>query len=446
MDRLAARGISFTKSYSANPVCCPARASWFTGRYTPENGMMSNSSRLLPSMPDLGQWLSKAGYNVYYSGKWHIPGRDVAKSFNYISDNPKNTAETGDIVTTRSSIGFLENYKEKKPFFFSIGLLNPHDICSFVLTHTMYGGKMPFPEIEDLPPLPPNFNTNMAEPEKIVSGRDKYMQEKGEESGMAKWEKKLYQFYIWSYYRYIEKVDGQIGLILDALENSAFKDNTLVILSADHGDGHIRHKMVFKSFLYDEAARVPFIMSWPGHVKQMVIDRGHLVSGVDLAPTVCDYAGIAPPPKMGGYSLRPLAEGGKPNWRGFVVAHTSNGGTMLRTNQHKLITYKDDPVIQLFDMEADPWETKNLAEDPANDSLVKQLLKQLKDYESTFEMATSKKPAEQPSKKTAGSPATSENGPWLKTYFSKHPDADTNKDGILQMDEWKADKQKRGVK
>ena len=59
MDRLAARGISFAKSYSANPVCCPARASWFTGRHTPENGVVANGANMVPSMPDLGQWLNK---------------------------------------------------------------------------------------------------------------------------------------------------------------------------------------------------------------------------------------------------------------------------------------------------------------------------------------------------------------------------------------------------
>ncbi|MDE2801020.1 MAG: sulfatase-like hydrolase/transferase, partial [Gemmatimonadota bacterium] len=309
MDRLAARGISFTKSYSANPVCCPARASWFTGRHTPENGVVANGANMVPTMPDLGQWLNKNGYNAYYSGKWHIPGRDVAQSFHHICPDPRNTAETGDIASTRSAIGFLQNYQEKDPFFLSVGLLNPHDICSFVLTHTMHDGKMPFPEIDDLPPLPPNFEIDMAEPEKIISSRNQKLADRGEESGMEKWEEKLFRYYIWTYYRYIEKVDGQIGLILDALENSAFKDNTVVILTSDHGDGHIRHKMVFKSFLYDEAVRVPFIMSWPGHIKEQVIDQEHLVSGVDVFPTVCDYAGISPPPMMRGYSLRAIAEG-----------------------------------------------------------------------------------------------------------------------------------------
>ena len=387
MDRLAARGISFTKSYSANPVCCPARASWFTGRHTPENGVVANGANMVPTMPDLGQWLNKNGYNAYYSGKWHIPGRDVAQSFHHICPDPRNTAETGDIASTRSAIGFLQNYQKKEPFFLSVGLLNPHDICSFVLTHTMHDGKMPFPEIDDLPPLPPNFETNMAEPEKIISSRNQKLADQGEESGMEKWEEKLYRYYIWTYYRYIEKVDGQIGLILDALENSAFKENTVVILTSDHGDGHIRHKMVFKSFLYDEAVRVPFIMSWPGHIKEQVIDQEHLVSGVDVFPTVCDYAGISPPPMMRGYSLRAIAEGENPAWRDFVVAHATGGGKMLRTNTHKLITYQGDPVIQLFDMEADPWETRNLSEASGSRALASEMQEFLTAFESEFELA-----------------------------------------------------------
>ena len=251
----------------------------------------------------------------------------------------------------------------------------------------MHDGEMPFPEIDDLPPLPPNFETNMAEPEKIISSRNQKLADRGEESGMEKWEEKLFRYYIWTYYRYIEKVDGQIGLILDALENSAFKDNTVIILTSDHGDGHIRHKMVFKSFLYDEAARVPFIMSWPGHIAEQVIDQEHLVSGVDVFPTVCDYARISPPPMMRGYSLRAIAEGKNPAWRDFVVAHATGGGKMLRTNTHKLITYEDDPVIQLFDLEADPWETRNLAKSPDSRALASEMQASLTAFESKFELA-----------------------------------------------------------
>ena len=166
MDRLAARESALQNPIAQIPSAVRRVRVGLPDATHPENGVVANGANMVPSMPDLGQWLNKNGYNAYYSGKWHIPGRDVAQSFHHICPDPRNTAETGDIDSTRSTIGFLQNYQEKDPFFLSVGLLNPHDICSFVLTHTMHDGKMPFPELDDLPPLPPNFETDMAEPEK----------------------------------------------------------------------------------------------------------------------------------------------------------------------------------------------------------------------------------------------------------------------------------------
>ncbi|MDE2798992.1 MAG: DUF4976 domain-containing protein, partial [Gemmatimonadota bacterium] len=96
---------------------------------------------------------------------------------------------------------------------------------------------------------------------------------------------------------------------------------------------------------------------------------------------------ISPPPMMRGYSLRAIAEGENPAWRDFVVAHATGGGKMLRTNTHKLITYEGDPVIQLFDMEADPWETRNLAESPNSKALSGEMQESLTAFESEFELA-----------------------------------------------------------
>lgn len=387
LDRLIQSGISFTQSYSANPVCCPARSSWFTGRYTPETGVMTNDYKMTPKLPDLGQWLGARGYSVNYAGKWHIPGRLVGKSFTALGPDPHNTAATGDFSTRQATEGFLHNYSGNKPFFLSTGLLNPHDICSFSLTNHFYKGRIPYGELRDqLPPLPANFHAKVKEPQALVKIRIKDGTSKT--AGVTGWTEDYWRYYIWAYHRYIETVDGHVGMILHALENSKFADNTLVILAADHGDGHGCHQLTLKNFLYDEASRVPFILSWPGHVRSGVIDTDHLVSGVDLLPTVCDYAGIEAPPKMRGYSLRPLAEGSAGIWRDFVVAHAVSGGRMLRTNQHKLIKYDNDPVLQLFDMQNDPMETTNLAESSANVDLVKAHEKQLADFESHFEIAT----------------------------------------------------------
>jgi choline-sulfatase len=386
MDRIAKSGVSFSKSYSTNPVCCPARSSWFSGRMTSETGVTSNSMPMNPDLPDIGQWLPRAGYKTFYTGKWHIPKRTVSKSFTYFGANPKNTAETGDVITTRSVEGFLRNYRDREPFFLSVGLLNPHDICSFVLSSSIYDGKMPFPDLHDsLPPLPPNFDITMKEPQVIVNRREKYWGDHGLESHMGQWEENLLKFYMWSYYRYIEKVDGLIGVILDALARSPFADNTIVMLTSDHGDGNLRHKMTFKSFLYDEAARVPFMMSWRGQLPENVIDNSHLVSGVDVMPTVCDYAGIGAPPKMAGYSLRSIAEGNSDPWRDFVVSHTGNGGHMIRTDRYKLIHYDNDRVKQLFDMKRDPWETVNLAQEPRYHRTVQDHMTMLQGFEGQLD-------------------------------------------------------------
>ena len=388
LDRLARQGISFTQSYSANPVCCPARSAWFSGRYTPETGVMNNGLPMAQDVPDLGQWLRQNGYQTFHTGKWHIPKREVGKSFTVLGPDPKNTASLGDIVTTRGVEGFLRNYDRSEPFFLAAGLLNPHDICSFVLQNMMYGAAMPYPELADrFPPLSPNFDFDMTEPKAVVERRQKYMRAAGNEAGLGGWKEDFWRYYIWSYYQYIAMVDGQVGMILDALQASRFAGDTLVILSADHGDGHARHKMVFKSFLYDEAARTPFMISWPGRLLENIVDNAHLASGVDLVPTVCDFSGVPAPPDMRGYSLRPLAEGSTGPWRDFVVAHTGLDGRMIRTEQYKLIAYKGDPAVQLFDMKNDPWETKNLAEDLGRASLVKDHLKTLDDYEATFKVA-----------------------------------------------------------
>jgi choline-sulfatase len=91
------------------------------------------------------------------------------------------------------------------------------------------------------------------------------------------------------------------------------------------------------------------------------VDRTHLVSGLDLAPTLCDYAGTPPPPDMRGLSLRGVIEGRGPSWREYVVAHSFVVGRMVRTARYKYIAYQGDTTDQLFDMLSDPWETRNLA-------------------------------------------------------------------------------------
>ena len=154
-------------------------------------------------------------------------------------------------------------------------------------------------------------------------------------------------------------------MVLDALKQSGLEDNTVVIFTSDHGDMDSAHKLEHKSILYEEAARIPFIMSHKGRIPRGKVDDTHLISnGLDLICTLCDYAGIEAPKGLPGASVRPLAEGKKVSaWRDSVVVE-SQSGRMLRTDRYKYCIYDSGANReQLTDLKNDPGEMKNLAGD-----------------------------------------------------------------------------------
>jgi len=177
-------------------------------------------------------------------------------------------------------------------------------------------------------------------------------------------------------------MDEDVGRILRAVEASGESDNTIIIFTADHGDGRGRHQHVQKWHPYEESVKVPMIVSCPGRIAENHTDTTHLVSGLDVISTMCDYAGIKPPPNTRGRSLRPLLEKKNTQWREFVVSEHRYVGHMIRTPQYKYVHFDNDTVEQLFDMKADPWETKNLYDDASYANVMKDHSKLLKDWES----------------------------------------------------------------
>jgi arylsulfatase A-like enzyme len=181
------------------------------------------------------------------------------------------------------------------------------------------------------------------------------------------WTKDDWRLHRWTYCRLTEKVDGEIAVVLGALREAGLEEKTVVVLSSDHGDMDGSHRLEHKSVLYEESERVPFIVSFKGVTRPGLVDREHLVStGLDLIPTLCDFAGIAPPKELAGRSVRPLAEGGTAaSWRDSLVVeghhcralHTARFKyTVFDTGEHREM---------LVDLEKDPGEMKNLASDPA---------------------------------------------------------------------------------
>ncbi len=386
LDRLAAQGTSFRESYCADPICCPARASWFTGRTSCEHAVVYNNTPIRSDLPDVASWLGDRGYETVHTGKWHVPGRELTSSFDTVFGEHW-AGEYADEAVARSAEAYLRNRTSGDPFFLVVGLLQPHDICYWVFQNPQPPKELPYPEaFGQLPPLPPNFGVDIPEPQGTRQQGSHGIGVNGR-SHTKHWDEATWRYYLWAYYRHVEMVDAAVGHVLDSLENSRYAKDTLVIFASDHGEAQARHGKVLKDFLYDEVMRVPLMYSWPGHLPEGVQDNPHLVSGLDLAPTICDFAGVEAMPKARGRSVRPLLENRRVEWRYFIAAESYVNGRMIRTPRYKYIMYKGDPVEQLFDIEADPWEMRNLACESASAAMLQEHRRLLAEWETQLEPA-----------------------------------------------------------
>lgn len=372
-DRLAAQSVWFDNSYAANPVCGPSRSCWITGRMPVEHGVVENRSRMATTVQDSSRWFRQHGYEVAHFGKWDSPGRDPTRANDfYVGTFASGQYIDQNIADLTSS--YLLSRSAAKPFFLHASFMNPHDICqvSCMRSNT---GRLPVPE-SALPPLPPNFTSRPDEPQALVNR----VRRSSQRAASFNWDELDWRLYIWSYYRYCEMVDVAIGRVLDALEASGQRDNTLILFTSDHGEGLGHHGMYTKAFMYDESARVPFAISWPGHLPAGASNSPLLTSGIDLFPTFCAAAGIPAPPNLTGQDILAHYSAGK--GRDTLVTSASFNGRMARSGDLKLITYADDPVFQLFDLKADPLETRNLASQRPED--VTRLRTAIATFESTL--------------------------------------------------------------
>ncbi len=411
IDRLHRNGISFMRSYCTDPVCAASRASWMTGRYSSETGVPFNGGLMHEDIPDLGQILIRNGYDAIHCGKWHVDGRPVRESFHnlYIGqrDIGAGAAEYYDRVSTRAWVDFLERHDPAKPFYLHIGLVNPHDICEYQHNHEVKTIPGPVEQgllaPEELPHLPENFAYDERETvvQQVFRRGDHPLIHHSIENGIRDWTELQWRFMIWNHHRFTEAADQQVGLILNALEGSRFRDNTLIIFMGDHGEAYGHHRTFQKFALYEESIRVPTIVASLGEqldVQREVFGREHFISGADLLPTVLDYAGADPPGEVQGSSIRPLIEGRDVPWRDFVFVESNYWGRAIVTDRFKYVTeYRpkeeedfvppgpDESELgleQLFDLEIDPWETRNLVGESELADVVADCRSKLLDHEA----------------------------------------------------------------
>ena len=387
IDSLARFGVRFEKSVCSSPICTPSRGTLVTG-LMPHNhkAVYNNTGCDWENVPRMGRLFKDGGYRAVWAGKWHLPSSyptlpnqnfstrvpdfEVLPFFKDGLSSPQNWAK-GDLTDPPLSDAVTDWFRRDpgQPFMLSVSFHNPHDICYAAMHPEDYPDPL---NIQAAPPLPDNFEIPEDEPEFLADcrKRDHYGNEVRDAQPFSadQWRR-----YIYNYYRMMERADEQVGRVIRALEKAGIEENTLIVFTSDHGDGAASHRWAAKLSLYQEPVAVPFIVTQFGKTRENIADREHLVSGLDVLPTMLDYAGIAIPSACQGRSLKPVVEGRAADWRDFVVTELAvdpkkpeRQGRMVRTAQYKYNVFSYGARNeQFFDLEADPGEMNNLISAPA---------------------------------------------------------------------------------
>lgn len=374
MDYLAANGVRFERAYTPNPVCVPARTSMMTGWLPDSHGIRRNSNsnnfnkKNNYEETNISAQVKKAGYHTAFGGKTHLPKElypDVL-GFEVMSKGRK-------MDLSEDAVTFLKR-KHDKPYYLVLSYINPHDICYFFRTdlgkkHALVeelrakAEAIPnFYESEQCLPLLPNFEPQPDEPE-AYQAMKQIRQDNRKNLVEDDW-----RLGRWMYARMTEIVDAEIQVVLDTLKETGQEENTVVIFSSDHGDNEGAYRLHGKGTFNEQSIRIPFIvMDKGGNQKAGMVDDTHLiVNGLDLLPTVLDYAGV--PNAHGdprGRSVRPLVEGKDVPWREDIGVE-SELGRMVMNDRFKYIEYDIDRNIEvrLRDMNDDPCEKTHCTADP----------------------------------------------------------------------------------
>ncbi|MCP4641741.1 MAG: sulfatase [bacterium] len=414
MDRLAARGVTFTNAQCPSPLCGPSRTAILLGQSPSRTGIYGNGEWWLPNRPDahsLFDTFRHNGYTTLGAGKLHHhtagfnPPRqwdeypDVAwedgwdrTPGNYPHVKRMSTPEwapvngmqwdrryphefdwgalpgleEGDYADAKSAahaVRFLQR-DHAKPFMVACGIFRPHVPLyvpqRYLDLYPLDDIELPLSKDDDWDDLPP-------EGKKIAA----VWQERFDAVRAQGQHEALVQAYLAS----ITFADAQLGKVLDALDASPHADNTVVVLWSDHG-WHLGEKnRIYKKSLWEESARVPFIWAGPGIKRKETVAQP--VSLLNIYRTLLDLCGLPNPPQgLDGHSLRPLLDGSATRWDHPAITEFRNKDTTIaaiRTERWRYIQYRTKTGIEeeLYDHETDPNEWRNLASDAANESVLK---------------------------------------------------------------------------
>jgi len=411
IDKLAAEGVKYTRTYCQYPVCGPSRASLMSGYYpsaTQTYGYVSGRKNIGPDRKTWSQLFKDQGYysarvsKIYHMG---VPrdiengsnGKDDAASWTerFNSQGPEWTAEGeselvqgnpdgtlpkrgGNVMTivkadgddlvhsdgkTAEKASELIRQHKNEPFFLAVGFVRPH--VPFVAPKP-YFEPYPHEEAQVPPKIEGDWDDIPKRGINYVTSVNGKMSPEQEQKAIA------------AYYASVSYMDAQVGKVLTTLKEEGLEDNTIVIFTSDHGFHLGEHSFWMKVSLHEESARVPLIIKVPGKKPAVCHSFTELV---DLYPTVAELAGLPYSKHLQGKSLVKTLDNPKAKVRDMAFSVTQGGNTfLLRTDKWAFIQYSEDASlgIELFDMENDPKQYTNLAENKDYTNVVADFQEKLK--------------------------------------------------------------------
>ncbi len=366
MDRLARGGVQFVNAFVTTSLCSPSRASFLTGKYAHTHGVRNNFTPWDGSHRTFLEMLEDAGYETAFIGKWHMPGKlpelkDVDPFITFTLQggqgryvncplivNGEETPSRKPYITeelTDHAIEFIEKERDA-PFCLYLAHKAVHHRWTppAHLTNLYEGEKPPFPEGFD--PWIPVTRGHLFE---------------GTNQGFAS---QLYR----DYCRTIVALDEQLGRLLDRLDALGVTENTLVVFAGDNGFFWGEHELFGTGrWPYDDSIRVPFIVRFPGVIPDSGRRAEQMVLNIDVAPTFLEAAGVPIPGDMEGASFLPiLRSASAPGRDAFLYEYFKDFPYRVpptkgvRTGKYMYIEYEGRLKSELYDMERDPLQKRNL--------------------------------------------------------------------------------------
>lgn len=354
--RIEERAVRFTHAFCNTPQCSAARSSLLTGLEPHRTGVLTNvdgsslGKPLPASLPNMGSVFRKAGYTTGYFGKWHL-GNDRAGLDAY----GFSTYQRGkDEVVAGMAAEWIR--AQRSPWLAWVSVLNPHDIYAFPkLRKTVQpreGVKPPVSRLDNLAGKPAEQQQYVDKDQGAVA------------SGYTPEDWVRYRSY---YLGLVEKVDACLGAVLEAVDLA----NTVFVFTSDHGDALGEHGLPFKGpFMYEENIRIPLLIAAPGLRKG---ERNDMVTQADVAPTVASLAGLSWPTAVAGVDLAKRRSGRDGVFLEYYAKQKwVNPIRTFRGRRWKLNWYNSGNQ-ELYDLAADPHETRNLAREAAYEKVRREI-------------------------------------------------------------------------